>query len=797
MVAFQRWLGHICGVVIALVSLLPVNVSFANTKGDPPAPHSHFTVFVFDADLKTPMELVRVVLRRDHAILSQTVTSPVGIAIFPDIPDGSYEISAHFMGYKDFFGRTVVGPSHTADSLGLHEVAETAVVVTGEQEIPVTSFDLTTGNQVFETETYHAPPSMRMTNLIQENMLGAVRAPTGELHIRGMHGEYTYYVDGIPIPLGVFGGLNEVVDPKVISRATFLSGAFPAEYGGQTAAVINIENRVAPGRFHLDASSYVGSYFVPGAGDTLGQRVGAFKAVNSNGQNLSFSTHQDKLAFFVSGSRQETDRRIDPPVSELFHDHGFDYFLYGKIDYEIGTSDYLTVNLNYGKTHTQVPYDSLEAIMQDVQDATNAFQTVSYYHTFSSETDKESNVFVGAYAREGGLLYTPGLADVPSFQFAGDTTGTRYTMSEDRSFTTLGTRITFDKSLAHEFKYKLGLNFSNTTGKEDFATSDSAGKAGPGSNTNFTGSDFGVFGQVSYHPAEWTRFDIGVRYDQHIAPGAPFESQVSPRIRWTVMFDEFNTAYAYYGRRFMPTNIEGLRSIGSLASGAATQPPLPERDDLYEIGYAHAFLIGLEGKMDFFHRRASPGLDDATIGSSAIKTPVNIDKVFTTGVEAGLSFSDPSTPFSGYVNASLIHAYGMGPITGGFILHDVSENDGSGTDLDHDQRLSMVWSVNYQPATWFANLTAIYGSGLTNGNPNRVADKTGLFDFNTATHTAPSWIFDISVGYTFALSDGATLVPSLYVTNILDHEHLIKGAYFSGASYEERRNVVFNLAYHM
>ena len=118
------------------------------------------------------------------------------------------------------------------------------------------------------------------------------------------------------------------------------------------AAVIDLNNRVPTGRFQLDASTYVGSYLVfngskpfsPGTetplgvsssavGDTLGGRVGPFRALNSNGQSLSISDHIGNLGFLVSGSRQETDRRIDPPVPSLFHDHGYDYFLYGKFDY--------------------------------------------------------------------------------------------------------------------------------------------------------------------------------------------------------------------------------------------------------------------------------------------------------------------------------------------------------------------------------------------------------------------------------------------------------------------------------
>ena len=47
------------------------------------------------------------------------------------------------------------------------------------------------------------------------------------------------------------------------------------------------------------------------SGDTLGSRVGPLRALNSDGQFLSMSDHIGNLGFYVSGSRQETDRRID------------------------------------------------------------------------------------------------------------------------------------------------------------------------------------------------------------------------------------------------------------------------------------------------------------------------------------------------------------------------------------------------------------------------------------------------------------------------------------------------------
>ena len=777
-------------------------------ESDPPAPDNErvqYRVSVSDSDGHIPIELARVALSQDGRYVADAVTNPAGIARFRDIRSGGYRISAWFVGYATFVDSVVIDRDHQSYSISLHSLgsSEKEVVVVGQREPTASHINPVTGNQVFESETFHAPPTARMTNVIQENLMGAVRAPTGEVHIRGQHGEFTYYVDGIPIPLGVFGGLNEVVDPKVIDRTTFITGGFPAEYGGQMSAIIDLNNRVPTGAFHLDASTYGGSYLVfngttpfkpgsgNGSGDTLGNRIGPFRALNSNGQDLSISDHIGKLGFFISGSRQETDRRIDPPTSDIFNDHGFDYFLYGKFDYVLSDNEYITANLNLGKTNTEVPYDSAEGIADDVQKTSNSFQNVSYFRVLNSDIDRESNLFVGAYAREGGLTYSPGSIDPPNFQFEGDTIN-NYLLYEDRTFTTLGVRTTFDKRFSHEFMYKVGLNFSSTSGSEDFTSKDSALNPGPSSVTNFSGSDFGFFGEVEYHPLEWTSFEVGGRYDQHIAPNIPFQHQVSPRIRWNFLIDENNSAYLYFGKLFMPTNIEGLRTIALNVSNTLV-PTLPERDNFYEAVYTHTFDFGLRSKLAYFNKDATPGVDDQTVGNSAIKTPVNIAEVKTQGIELGLTYSLPETPFSGYLNGAITHAYGTGLISGGFLDFDT---DGNGTDLDHDQRLSIVTGLNYQPRDWFVNLVGIYGSGLANGNPDAVF-TTGLFDFNTSGHTAPSWIFNVSVGRLFRLQDGSTLEPSLYVTNLLDHEHLIKGTYFSGASWEEPRNVVLKLSYHI
>ena len=752
--------------------------------------HTHYTVVVYDSVHRQPLQLSRVAIHRGATFIAGKVTNVLGRADFEDIEIGEYSISVSLVGYRRVVKNILISNGHLIDTIKLKEIEQEDLVVEGDKVIETTSIDTKLGMQVLNGESYHASPDARIITMLQQNILSAAKAPTGELHIRGQHGEYTYYVDGIAIPSDVFGGLNEVVDAQVIDRATFQTGALPAEYGGQTAAIIDLQNRVPAGHFHLEAQSYIGSYLgrSNAAPDSLMIAAGTIKSIAKNGQSLSLSDHLGDFGFFVSGNRQETERRIDAPLPYIYNNHAFDYFTYGKFDYILGENDYLTSNINWSKTITQIPFDPIEeGIKHDQQTTSNSFQTLSYFHTISHESDKESDFFFGAVARQGSLMFTPGQIDPHNFYFLSDTSK-GYILAEDRSYTTIGVRTKINLRFSHELLLSGGFNVTSTDGTGKFSSFDSMGTAGPVVQNNYNGTDFGVFLQSEIHPVEWTRIDIGVRYDQQISPDKPLQSQVSPRLRWNLYLDELSTLYLSYGRYFLPTSNELIRNIASTVSTESI-PTLAERADAYEIGLIHSFDFGLRLKMDAFRKVSLPGVDDQTIGSSSIKIGVNIATVKITGIEAGLSYTAPTIPLTSYVNASITHAYGYGAITGGVLPIN---NAGSGVDLDHDQRLAIVTSVSYQPSDWFSNVTATYGSGLANGNED-YQFKTGLFDFNQGAHTTPSWVLTLSGGYTFHIAGGAEVELSLYINNLFDNVHPIKGAFFSGAAWEEPRNIVFKL----
>ena len=438
-----------------------------------------------------------------------------------------------------------------------------------------------------------------------------------------------------------------------------------------------------------------------------------------------------------------------------------------------------------------MPFDSVEGIINDHQQDVNGFVNVGWRHRVGAggaeSEERSGELFAGAFFRDGSLNYVPGATDQPSFIFYPDTVP--FNLTEHRAFHAVGTKVDYLLRPHHGLEFKAGVLAYVTRGREAFTTADSAGNPGPASNSDLRGSDVGVYVQTAVSPSDRWELRTGVRFDNHNAPFAGNQHQVSPRIKLSFFPDPANTFYVYYGRLFLPTNVEDLRAITSVAdSGVVAAPTLPERDRFFEVGYVHRFPAGVVAKLSGYYKRSTPGIDDNTVPGSAIVTSVNIDQVRITGIEGVLEIRPPG-PLSAYLNVALNHAYGFGAITGGFF----PTQPPAGTfDLDHDQRLSGVASLLYSRQGLFVGTTAIYGSGLTNGNDPDSTYGTGLFDFNKSIKAKPSLILNASAGYTLVV--GATVLrPQVYVENVFDHKYLLKGVFFSGASVGRPRSVQFRM----
>ncbi len=781
-----------CASSAALALILLFFFSLPLSATTRPGTNSDVTGTVSDSASGQPLPSAEVSVMSGTVIVYNATTDAFGRYTAHNISPGTYTVTARFLGFRPVSKQVTVGDAtgDTRVDFGLTAVAINLEGVTVNASVPL-AVDTRTGDQHFKQDQYHGAPTNTTSQILQQSIAGAARAPTGEVHIRGQHAEYTYYVDGVPVPAGISGSLNELFDPSVVNEIDFKTGGWDAEYGNKNAAVVDITTRIPAGGFHYQASGFAGSFA-------------------TYGEALSASTQAGKLGFFFSGAQQSTDMRrepvvLDPATNEVenFHNHGDDVFGFAKVEYTPSLNDVINLEGNLSQTRFQVPFDTTGNNLQDDRQRDfNSFLNLGWRHQFTgpayspgemtaSSGGESPELFLGFFYRAGSLRYTPGLLDSPQFVFFPDTTS--YNIRENRNFSTLGVKADYSFHPGHELEFKFGTLTQFTRGQEDFETTSSTGQTGPGSNSALKGYDAGGYAQVAYSPIEQFEIRTGVRFDAHNAPFAGTQTQWSPRIRLNFFPSPANTIYLYYGRLFLPTNVEDLRAITSVAQGGTvTQPTLPERDNFYEAGIVHRFPFGLVSKFAGYYKQSSPGIDDNTVPGSAIVTSVNIARVRITGIEMVQEIRPPG-PFSGYLNAALNHAYGNGPITGGFFPTDEPQGF---FDLDHDQRLSIVGSGTYSYRQAYASLTGTYGSGLTNGVDPADCEcsyGTGIFDFNRGIKVKPSFILNASAGYSFSLGR-ALLRPDIYVDNIFDKKYLLKGAFFSGPSVGRPRSIQFRLS---
>lgn len=749
---------------------------------------------ITDSSSGQPLPAAEVSVTQNGSMVANTQSDGFGRYTIHNIGAGAYVVAARMIGFRPL-SRSVTVPVNGGDvtnvDFRLVPAAVNLSTVKVTASVPI-AVDTRTGNQVFQQNEYHGAPTNTTSQILQLSIAGAARAPTGEVHIRGQHAEYTYYVDGVPVPSGISGSLNELFDPEIVNQISFQTGGWDAEYGNKNAAIVNVTTKIPARGFHSDLGSYIGSY----GSSTTGDR-------GFNGQSLAMSTNTGPWGFYFSGARQFSDMRIEPVILdpsndkiENFHNQGTDYFGSGKIQFTPSTHDVLSLDFSSSRTRFEVPYDTSGGnFLDDHQTDVNSFINLGWRHQFGTAADGASqsanaDLFAGLFYRHGTLDYVPGQNDRPQFVFFPDTN--HYNLSENRQFNTVGVKLDYTIHPAHDLEFKVGTQSSSTNGHEDFVTTDANGNTGPSSSSGLQGWDAGVYVQTAYSPVEQFELRTGVRYDAHNAPFAGTQSQVSPRIRLNFYPSPSTTLYAYYGRLFTPTNVEDLRAITSVAQGdTAASPTLPERDNFYEVGLVQRLPAGVNLKLSGYRKESSPGIDDNTVPGSQIVTSVNIARVKVTGIEGVLEYR-PQGPFSAYVNAALNHASGFGAITGGFF----PDRPPSGFfDLDHDQRLSIVASGTYSLDRLYFSGSGIYGSGLTNGvgaADCNCSYGTGLFDFNRGTHVAPSTILNFSAGYTL-VAGNSVFRPELYIENLFDKKYLLKGAFFSGASVGRPRNIQLRL----
>ena len=597
------------------------------------------------------------------------------------------------------------------------------------------------GAQVLRLNAASNKSDQGFAHLITSSIAGAVAAPSGEFHVRGSHGQYTYYLDGAPLPESVSGSFSDLIDPKNIETLRVLTGGFPAQYGQNLAAVFDVKARAgAPGRPRGFAEQLLSGY-------------------RTSQSTVQFGGGAPRLQYYISGVRNFTNRRLDSVTQDPLHDAGADSVAFGKFDYEAGANDRIILDAARTDAYLQLPNDELQqAAGRDVtQREDGDFANLIWRHT-----QGPNGVTAALYTHQSRLRYTGDPAvDLAGAMAATADGGTPANLPssafEDRYANYIGLRTDAVTRVASRHKVGYGFDISTVTGAESFTLLNAVDNGDGTTGVQTINDSHALSGgdRSAYLQDDWTpgRFlvNYGVRYDIHKTDTTT--SQLSPRLNLTYTMNGRDKVHAYYDRLFQPAPIEDIRRLDPNAVAFK-----PERDNFYEVGYTHE-NGGVTASLSGYYKTVQDVIDENIIAGTQIREPFNVQKGYVRGIELAVDGS-LTRDLSFYANYARSWVQGAGGFTGG--LAPAGAPPGYFYE-DHDQTHTASVGLAYSKRGQTVNLDGEYGSGFPYGQSD-----AGLPNF----YRVPAhFILNLEVGTQIGRGRFA-----LSAINVLNHGYVIKQA---------------------
>jgi hypothetical protein len=262
-------------------------------------------------------------------------------------------------GQTEAFDTSVWAPTFWADISGAEPTAITiplGVTVTIQQQTPVPTKEIVI--RVTATRLA-APPApsyssgdSRSKETIQKfvnttgsdakqltkGQPGITEDSAGQAHVRGEHSEVTYVVDGVQLPDTLSGRQGAIVVPSTIQNLDIITGGFAAQYGGQTAAVLDITTISSFSKRTTDLQLQGGNY------DT------GTVDITSEGPLGS------KASYVVDLNANRTNNAIEPqqPDNQTAHNYGDNESAFTKLRYSPDARDDLALTVSGNPNYLQI-----------------------------------------------------------------------------------------------------------------------------------------------------------------------------------------------------------------------------------------------------------------------------------------------------------------------------------------------------------------------------------------------------------------------------------------------------------
>ena len=622
----------------------------------------------------------------------------------------------------------------------------------------------------FSQAAIEAMPQNQSLERLIETVPGIVRFSYNEPVAHGFHG-VSYEVDGAPVPQTTSSSFSEILDPRNIDSMEVITGAFPAEFGGErSGAVINIVTK-------RDADIPGGSFTVisPGVG-TYGQEQ----------ISLSQATRAGSTDVFVNANLQQNNRGLDSPTQNAIHDDTSlsDGFL--RTITRLGPTDTLSFDYSTQFNTYEVPintsispYDLVVnlANQDDVQLEYNTFGNLNYTH---ASANGSSYFQIIPWWRSTRIVYAGDLAaDIQALDYGNLTCGADAMepcslagLSQDRRATAFGLRAAYFQNTGPN-----ALKFGLDGAAENFVSNETIAQAAAPpfyDDVAQHGENAAAYAQDRWTPNSAISVAAGLRYDY--SNGFVQGNQLQPRLGVNVAIGPGTVIHLYYGRLYAAPDLEDTRREAAVVAGGNPNAlPVydlkPQTESYYETGLEHTFSQGYSAYVNVWQRNVWNVLDTTQIYPTPIFAVYNNSYGTAHGVE--LRVEQRGRTDSWYLSGTYSQSV-AGGISGGTFIFCPPNTPNIGNCFasladpllepeDHDQAVNIngAYTKHFGPQMLdYASLGPEYGTGYP-----------VCFQSGACGRLTPHLTFNASLG---RAPEKHALGYAIQALNLTNYQYLVK-----------------------
>ncbi|MGO9721530.1 MAG: TonB-dependent receptor [Methylocella sp.] len=566
-----------------------------------------------------------------------------------------------------------------------------------------------------------------LLNQVLLQMPGVAQDSFGQIHVRGEHANVQFRINGVQLPegLSVFG---QALETRFANSISLLTGALPAQYGFQTAGVLDIQTKTG----------------LTNPGFALSMYGGSFKWLQPS---FEYGGHEGPVDWFLTGDYLGNDRGIENPAATFnaIHDatqqfHGFAY-MSGIIDPDTRVSvvgGAFDGRFQIPNNPGQVPSLGLNVLgatsfnsnlLNEVQHEATQFGLISLQKHVG-----DINLQLSAFVRNSVLSFSPDA--IGDLLYNGITPFARRSDLAEGVQADASWRINDSLTLRGGFLGQVETTAFDTTSfvlpVDATGAQTSIVPLSIVDNGARTGGLYGVYLQDEWRISPALTLNTGLRFDG--VNEYTNETQLSPRVNLVLKATDATTVHAGYSRYFVPPPFELVAPTtlalfnNTTASPAVQQDGIvkAERSHYFDVGVNQIIVPGLTVGLDGYYKLATNLIDEGQFGAPIILTAFNYAKAYVAGGIFTISYDQG--PWSIYGNAAYSRAMGNNIISEQFNfapdeLAYIAQNY---IHLDHDQ-------------TWTASAGAAYTFNQGTKYQTRVSvDLVAQSGLRASTPTIPN-----------------------------------------------------------